>query len=376
MSLSVLLAQNNDVSILDIDSKKVDKINNNQSTVKDDDIEFFLKSKSLSISATLDPENAYRDSDYIIIAVPTNFNENLNCFETKSIDSVISDILKYNTDALIVIKSTVPIGYTKSLQRKYNNEKIIFSPEFLREGYALKDNLYPSRIIVGSTCNAGKDFANLLEQSSAKKDVKKQLISSNEAEAVKLFANSYLAMRIAFFNELDSFAIHNSLDTKSIIDGVCADERIGNNYNNPSFGYGGYCLPKDTKQLRANYDEVPQSLFDAIISSNDIRKDYISKLVQKLNPKVIGIYRLIMKKNSDNYRDSAVLGILNRLKSSKIEIVIFEPTIKEETFMDSRVINSIDEFKNVSDIILSNRISKELDDVIGKVFSRDVYNNN
>jgi len=373
MSLAVLLAQHNDVVVLDVDASRVEKVNNKQSTVADAEIEAFLAKKELSLIATLDKQAAYEGASFVVVATPTNYDPDTNRFDTSSVDSVVSDALELNSDALVVIKSTIPVGHTKSLQQKHQTERVIFSPEFLREGQALTDNLYPSRIIVGSQLEAGKAFANLLIEGAKKQDIETPFIRSTEAEAVKLFANTYLAMRVSFFNELDSYALAHDLDTKSIINGVCLDDRIGEGYNNPSFGYGGYCLPKDTKQLLANYAEVPQTLIQAIVSSNTTRKDFIADSINKLNPKVVGIYRLVMKQGSDNFRASAIQGIMKRVKAKGIEVVIYEPTYDEAEFFQSKVISSLDEFKNKSDVIISNRMSAELDDVEEKVFTRDLF---
>ncbi|MDB9706654.1 nucleotide sugar dehydrogenase [Porticoccaceae bacterium] len=373
MSLAVLLAQHNDVVVLDVDASRVDIVNNKQSTVADTEIEAFLSEKELSLTATLDKQAAYEDASFVVVATPTNYDPDTNRFDTSSVDSVVSDALELNADALVVIKSTTPVGHTKSLQEKHATNRVIFSPEFLREGQALKDSLYPSRIIVGSQLEAGKAFANLLVQGAEKSEIKTLFIRSAEAEAVKLFANTFLAMRVSFFNELDSYALAHDLDTKSILNGVCLDERIGKGYNNPSFGYGGYCLPKDTKQLLANYDQVPQTLIQAIVSSNTTRKDFIADSIIKLSPKVVGIYRLVMKQGSDNFRASAIQGIMKRLKAKGIEVVIFEPTYDAAEFFQSKVIGSIDEFKNKSDVIISNRMSAELDGVKDKVFTRDLF---
>ena len=375
MSLSVLLAQHNDVTVLDIDAERVDKINNKQSTIADTEIELFLAEKSLSLTATLDKQGAYEGASFVIVATPTNYDTDTNRFDTSSVDAVVEDALKLNFDALVVIKSTVPVGHTKSLQKKFESHRVIFSPEFLREGQALKDNLYPSRIIVGSELEAGKTFANLLVEGAEKKGIETLFIRSTEAEAVKLFANTYLAMRVSFFNELDSYALAHDLDTKSVINGVCLDERIGEGYNNPSFGYGGYCLPKDTKQLLANYDQVPQMLIQAVVTSNTTRKDFIADSIIKLNPKVVGIYRLVMKQGSDNFRASAIQGIMKRIKAKGIEVVIYEPSYNEAEFFQSKVIDSVDVFKDTSDVIISNRMSAELDDVEEKVFTRDLFGN-
>ena len=376
MSLAVLLAQHNDVVVLDVDPSRVEKVNNSQSTVADAEIEAFLTEKELNLTATLDKQFAYEDASFVVVATPTNYDPDTKRFDTSSVDSIVNDALKLNSDALVVIKSTIPVGHTKSLQKKYATDRIIFSPEFLREGQALKDNLYPSRIIVGSQLEAGKKFADLLVQGAFKEVIKTLFISSTEAEAVKLFSNTYLAMRVSFFNELDSYALANDLDTKSIINGVCLDERIGESYNNPSFGYGGYCLPKDTKQLLANYDQVPQKLIQAIVLSNSTRKDFIADSIIKLNPKVVGMYRLVMKKGSDNFRASAIQGIMKRIKAKGIEVVIYEPTYDEAEFFQSKVISTLDKFKNMSDVIISNRMSDELDDVEDKVFTRDLFGSN
>ena len=375
MSLSVLLAQHNDVSVLDIDAKRVEKINNNQSTVADAEIESFLIEKSLSLNATLDKRVAYEGASFVIVATPTNYDHNTNCFDTRFVDCVVSDALELTSDALVVIKSTIPVGHTFFLQQKHDTERIIFSPEFLREGQALMDNLYPSRIIVGSHCEMGEQFARLLVGAAEKSAIEILFTRSTEAEAIKLFSNTYLAMRVSFFNELDSYALTHNLDTKSIINGVCLDERVGSGYNNPSFGYGGYCLPKDTKQLLANYSQVPQTLIQAIVSSNAVRKDFIADAIIKLDPKVVGIYRLVMKKDSDNFRASAIQGIMKRIKAKGIAVVIFEPTLKEDEFFSSKILGSLVEFKKVADIIISNRMDGQLDDVADKIFSRDLFGN-
>ena len=374
MSLSVLLAQHNNVTVLDIDVARVDKINNKQSTVADTEIELFLAEKSLSLTATLDKQAAYEGASFIIVATPTNYDSETNRFDTSSVDTVIEDALSLNQDALVVIKSTVPVGHTKSLQEKFETDRVIFSPEFLREGQALKDNLYPSRIIVGSKCKAGAEFAGLLKQGTEKKDIETLLIRSTEAEAVKLFANTYLAMRVSFFNELDSYALAHDLDTKGIINGVCLDERIGEGYNNPSFGYGGYCLPKDTKQLLANYDDIPQTLVQAIVSSNTTRKDFISENILGKNPKIVGFYRLVMKEGSDNFRSSAIQGIMKRIKAKGVDVLVYEPSYDGDFFYGSRVVKSLSEFKRTADIIVANRLSDDLSDVEPKVFTRDLFN--
>jgi len=376
MSLSVLLAQHNDVTVLDIDATRVDKINNKQSTVADTEIESFLVEKSLSLTATLDKRAAYKGACFIIIATPTNYDANTNRFDTSSVDIVVEDALKLNLDALVVIKSTIPVGHTKSLQEKFKTDRIIFSPEFLREGQALKDNLYPSRIIVGSQPEAGRDFANLLLKGAEKKDIETLFIRSTEAEAVKLFANTYLAMRVSFFNELDSYALANGLDPESIIKGVCLDKRIGDGYNNPSFGYGGYCLPKDTKQLLANYDRVPQTLIQAIVSSNATRKDFVAQDILKRKPEIVGFYRLVMKEGSDNFRASAIQGIMKRIKAKGIEVVVFEPELGADEFFGAKVMTDLDQFKKLSDVIVANRKADCLRDVDDKCFSRDLFGDN
>ena len=374
MSLSVLLAQHNDVTVLDIDATRVDKINNRQSTVADTEIELFLAEKSLSLTATLDKEIAYEGAHFIIVATPTNYDTGTNRFDTSSVDSVVEDALHINHHALVVIKSTVPVGHTKSLQEKFESSRVIFSPEFLREGQALKDNLSPSRIIVGSQCKAGAEFAGLLKQGAKKVDIETLFIRSTEAEAVKLFANTYLAMRVSFFNELDSYALARELDAKSIIDGVCLDKRIGNGYNNPSFGYGGYCLPKDTKQLLANYEQVPQTLVEAIVSSNTTRKDFMAAEILKEKPKTVGFHRLVMKEGSDNFRSSAVQGVMKRIKAKGVEVLVYEPALQELEFFGSEVVKDLTQFKLRSEIIIANRQSTELSDSSSKVFTRDIFN--
>ncbi len=376
MSLSVLLAQHNTVTVLDIDSGRVDKINSKRSTVADAEIELFLAKKSLSLTATLDKEAAYQNASFIIVATPTNYDSKTNNFDTKSVDDVVEAALKLNPDALVVIKSTIPVGHTKSLQEKFGTERVIFSPEFLREGRALKDNLYPSRIIVGSSSRAAKEFDRLLRKGAKKENIKTLFIRSTEAEAVKLFANTYLAMRVSFFNELDSYALSHELDARSIIDGVCLDARIGDGYNNPSFGYGGYCLPKDTKQLLANYNQVPQTLIQAIVSSNTTRKDFIAEEILKSDVKVVGFYRLVLKQGSDNFRSSAVQGIMKRVKAKGFEVLVYEPSLDASEFFGSRVVKDLEEFKKISDIIVANRISTNLIDVESKVFSRDIFQDN
>ncbi|HCG94248.1 MAG TPA: UDP-glucose 6-dehydrogenase [Halieaceae bacterium] len=373
MSLAVLLAQHNDVTVLDIDPDRVDQVNRRESTVADPDIETFLKERDLSLSATLDPDEAYPGADFVVVATPTNYDPDTNRFDTMAVDSVVMQATVVAKDALVVIKSTVPVGHTQGLQGVCSSDRIVFSPEFLREGKALHDNLHPSRIIMGCSEELGAGFAKLLLDAAEKTDVETLFMPSTEAEAVKLFANTYLAMRVSFFNELDSYAMAAGLDTTKIIDGVCLDDRIGGGYNNPSFGYGGYCLPKDTKQLLANYESVPQNLIEAIVSSNSTRKDCIADAIIELNPRVVGIYRLVMKQESDNFRASAVQGIMKRLKAKGIDVVIYEPAHAETTFFNSKVLKSLDKFKGLADVIISNRMHEELSDVVEKVFTRDLY---
>jgi UDPglucose 6-dehydrogenase len=356
-----------------VDPARVEKVNNKKSTVADAEIEAFLAEKELSLTATLDKRAAYKRASFVVVATPTNYDPDTNRFDTSSVDSVVGDALELNSNALVVIKSTIPVGHTKSLQEKHSTDRVIFSPEFLREGQALKDNLYPSRIILGSQLEAGRVFANLLVEGAEKCDIETLFIRSTEAEAVKLFANTYLAMRVSFFNELDSYALAHDLDTSSIINGVCLDERIGKGYNNPSFGYGGYCLPKDTKQLLANYDQVPQTLIQAVVSSNTTRTDFIADSIIKLNPKVVGIYRLVMKQGSDNFRASAIQGIMRRIKAKGIEVVVYEPVLTDGEFLNTLAIKDLEEFKRISDVIIANRKSNDLMDVDHKVYTRDLY---
>lgn len=376
MSLSVLLSQYNDVTVLDIDEEKVKKINSKQSTVFDSEIDRFLAEKSLYLKSTLSKDIAYKDANFIIVATPTNYDSNTGQFDTSSVDNVVADALKLNSQALIVIKSTIPVGHTKFLQQKFHSDRVIFSPEFLREGQALRDNLYPSRIVVGSQSKKGAEFASLLEKAAKKLEIQTLFVDSTEAEAIKLFANTYLAMRVSFFNELDSYALANNLDTKSIIDGMSLDERIGHGYNNPSFGYGGYCLPKDTKQLLANYGSVPQSLIEAIVSSNVRRKDFIANEIMKKNPKTVGFHRLVMKEGSDNFRFSAIQGIMKRIRANNIQVIIYEPTLNQNEFFGSEVIKDLNEFKFRSEIIIANRKSTELNNCESKVFTRDIFREN
>ncbi len=376
MSLGVMLAQKNDVVILDIDKERVDKINKKINTISDKEIDSFLVEKDLSLSATTDKKSAFSSSEFIIIATPTDYDPQENYFNTESVDSCVAHAIEINQNALIVIKSTIPVGHTKKLQKKYKTDRIIFSPEFLREGNALKDNLFPSRIIVGGHHELCRKFVEILRDCSLKEDIETLFVGSEEAESIKLFANAYLAMRVSFFNELDSYALENNLNSRSIIDGVCLDRRIGKGYNNPSFGYGGYCLPKDTKQLLANFDKVPQNIIEAIILSNSTRKDFITKQILKYKPSVVGIYRLIMKEGSDNFRSSSIKGIISRVIDYDVEIIIYEPGIQDRSYQGISVVNDIEKFKVKSDIIVANRMSKSLLDVKMKCFTRDLFNEN